>query len=150
MTENQLASIERRFGCKLPRGYRQLLVSIPGELLALLKWEDNEYKCEEQTCLYRTQRNLVAMNTLVRDSETDEFEFDPNNRDRPWPDRYFVIGGDVGGNFYCVNTQLNRDRVYFWNHGDTRFVRVCDGVPRFIKHLFREFAEVAVGSLNRA
>lgn len=121
---------------------------MPGELLALLKWEDADNQCDEQTCLYRTQRLLVEMNSLVRQSRSDKFEFDPNDRGRPWPDRYFVIGGDVGGNFYCINTQLDNDRIYFWHQGDTRFARVCDGAPRFVKHLFREFAEVAVMGLE--
>ena len=143
MNEKQIASIEKKFACKLPKGYREMLLAPPSFLVALLKLEEKD--CPGQTPFFTNARMISGVNDWVRNpTDDDYFEFDPNDDSVAWPERYFIIGSTVGGDFYCLAPKTGRSRVYYWTQGDTGFTKFADGMRSFVKKLFRNYyAEVA-------
>jgi len=142
MNEKQISSIEKKCGVQLPTGFRQMLLEPPPLLAALLKFDAKENP--GQTPLFTKPDMIIAVNQAMRDPEhEDYFGFDPNDAGKPWPDRYFIIGSDVGGNFYCIAPSTGKSRVYFWYQGDTAFSRFADNMEGFVKRIFRMYGEVA-------
>ncbi len=142
MNEKQIASIEKKCGVQLPAGYRQMLLSPPPLLAALLKHDEKENP--GQTPLFTHPGMIVECNQMVRDPDGEEYyEFDPNDPDKLWPDRYFIIGSDVGGNYYCIAPSTGKSRTYFLYQGDTSFTRFADDMHGFVKRIFRMYGEVA-------
>lgn len=142
MNEKQVQSIEKRFSISLPHGYRRMLLRPPSHLAVLLKHDEKENP--GQTPFFMDQRLIVGINLMMRDpDDPDYFGFDPNDESKPWPDRYFIIGSDVGGNFYCLAPKTKKSRVYFWYQGDTAFSRFADDMSAFVKRVFRDYGEVA-------
>ncbi len=142
MNEKQIKSIEREFSITLPNGYRSMLSSTPPLLLAWLKYEEKENP--GQSPFFVNHKMIIGINQMMRDPEDEEyFEFDPNDATKPWPERYFIIGSDVGGNFYCIAPKTKTSRVYFWNQGDTSFPKYADNMASFVKRLFKDYGEIA-------
>lgn len=142
MNEKQIRSIEQQFSITLPHGYRQMLLKPPESLAVLLKHDEKENP--GQTPLFLNHQLIVGINQMMRDpNDPDYFGFDPNDETKLWPNRYFIIGSDVGGNFYCIAPITKTSRVYFWYQGDTAFSRFSDSMPGFVKRVFRIYGEVA-------
>lgn len=142
MNESQINSIEKAFQVTLPSGYRQLLKEPPRLLQAWLKAEEKENP--GQSPVFLDAKMIIGINQMMRDpDDPDYFGFDPNDPDKPWPQRYLIIGSDVGGNFYCIAPQSDRSRVYFWYQGDTAFAKFAEDMPRFVKRLFKNYGEIA-------
>ncbi|MDB2526481.1 SMI1/KNR4 family protein [Mariniblastus sp.] len=142
MNEKQIQSIEKKFSITLPNGYRKMLASTPPLLLAWLNYEEKENP--GQSPFFVDHRMIAGVNQMMRDPDDEEyFAFDPNDDSKPWPQRYFIIGSDVGGNFYCIAPASNKSRVYFWNQGDTAFPKYADTMAGFVKRLFKDYGEVA-------
>lgn len=141
MNEKQIQSIEKAFSFTLPHGYRSMLKSPPKLFAALLACTERE--CPGQSECFWDHELLVAINCMMRDRNDPEyFPFDPNDEDRPWPDRYFIIGSDVGGNFYCIAPATGLSRVYFWHQGDIVFSRYAKDMASFVKRIFKDYGEV--------
>lgn len=142
MNEKKIKSIEKKFSVSLPSGYRQMLADPPGLFAALLK---HDAKANPgQTPFFTDERLIVGINNMMRDpNDPDYFGFDPNDAEKPWPDRYFIIGSDIGGNFYCIAPKTNRSRVYFWYQGDTAFSKFSDDMPGFLRRVFRNYGDIA-------
>ena len=145
MTKGQFDAMEKRFGIRLPNAYRNLVMSTPPELLALLKVSDETYD-ESQSQIYRDIGLIRSTNDWVRDADGD-FTFDENSSRRRWPKKYFVIGGDVGGNLYCVLPQSTKVRVFHWQHDDTEFEPCGDSIEEFVKYLFDLYCRLALMDL---
>jgi hypothetical protein len=142
MNEKQIKSIEKEFALALPKGYRQMLKSTPPLLLAWLQYEEKANP--GQSPFYVDHKFIVSSNRSVRDPDDPEYcQFDPNDDSKPWPDRYFIIGSDVGGNYYCIAPKTKKSRVYFWYQGDTAFPKYADDMAGFVKRLFKDYGEVA-------
>lgn len=142
MNEKQVSEIERAFSISLPVGYRQLLLNPPGYLSAVIEFDEQENP--GQTPMFLDPDLIIGVNEMMRDPEDPEyFPFDPNDDSKPWPDRYFIIGSDVGGNFYCISPGSENSRVYFWYQGDTAFSRFADDMPHFVNRVFKLYGEIA-------
>ncbi len=142
MNEKQVQSLEKQFAITFPHGYRQMLLAPPPYLAALLKYDEKDNP--GQTPFFMDHRLIAGINQMMRDPDDPEyFGFDPNDDSKLWPDRYFIIGSDVGGNFYCIAPKTNKSRVYFWYQGDTAFSRFADDMAGFVKRVFRTYGEVA-------
>ena len=142
MNERQIKSIEKEFSITFPNGFRSILASPPPLLQAWLQYEEKENP--GQSPLFLNRDLIIGINQMMRDpDDPDFFQFDPNDDSKPWPDRYFIIGSDVGGNFYCIAPKTKKSRVYFWYQGDTAFPRYANDMAGFVKRLFKDYGEVA-------
>lgn len=142
MNEKQIQSLEKQFATPFPLGYRQLLLQPPPLLEAVLKHDAKQNP--GQTPVFLNAGMIRAVNEMMRDPEDEDFlEFDPNDPDRPWPNRYMIIGSDVGGNFYCIAPGTGKSRVYFCYQGGTSFSRYADDMTHFVKRVFQSYGVIA-------
>ncbi len=142
MTNKDVRAIEKKFGIKLPGTYCQLITNLPPYLEALLL-RDAKDGCESQIPFFLDRGMVEWTNGLVRGDEDDVyFEFDPNDDERPWPDDYFVIGSDVGGNYYCLKPATKTDRVYFWEQGCTSFMKYSQNIAGMVKKQFKLYSDL--------
>lgn len=139
MTEAELQEIEKQFSAVLHTDYRKLVLDTPVKLIALLEAVAEE-NTEAETMLFRTVEYLAGTNEWVRDPD-DNFEFNPNDDTVPWPKDWFVIGGDVGGNLYCVKTDsdMPSPSVYFWYQGTTELEIVSEDIAGFVRAIFETY-----------
>ena len=138
MTDEDLTRIEQTFGVQLPHGYRQLLKSPPNLLVALMDAFAKE-ETELETPIYLNADVIIAANEEVRDPE---MVFGPN--DDLWDGELFVIGGDCGGNRYCIKPNSGSSTVYEWDHtGDCELDVYGETIPRYVERWFAELGEVA-------
>lgn len=141
MKLKDISAIEKTFGISLPSGYQALLLEMPKELQSLLS-------CEEEDTdkpVFEDRKSIVETNKLVRDPA---FEFDAGNPKRCWPEKYFVIGGDIGGNLYCINRKLKRTAVYFWQHDSAEFQKCSKTLTEFVFQIFVYYGQFAVSDQN--
>ena len=148
LTEKKIQSLEKRFAIKLPSPYRELLKSPPSYLVALLEQDVKDDGCKSQITPYLDAKMIEGTNLMARDPDDPDFEFDPNDSERPWPQRYFIIGSDVGGNFFCITPDSGNDRVYLWEQGCTHFTKYSDDMKGFVKRLFRLYGELALMDMD--
>lgn len=147
MTEEQLQNLEKKFGVTLPRPYRSLLSNPPRLLMLLLEWDDSDNH-ESQTPLFRSPALVAGINEECRDLPSEDFVYDYNDPNRPWPNEYFIIGGTAGGDHYCVKSESSNAEIFFWRQGDAEFEKCCDSIHDFVKHIFSHYAEVATWDLK--
>lgn len=140
MTEKQLKAIEKKLAVKLPKSYRNLLLKPPRQLLALLEWDDNDNE-EGQTPLFRTSKLISQLNQECHTPDSEYFEF-------ALPDEYFIIGGDCGGNYYCIKPKAKKTEVFFWHHDSCEFEKCSGSIREFVKYIFDFYAEVASWDLD--
>lgn len=141
MNEKQVASIEKAFSISLPRGYRELLKDTPPLFQAWIQCEEKLNPC--QSPFFMDHRMVIDVNRMMRDPDhPNHFEFDPNDISKPWPQKYFIIGSDVGGNYFCIVPATKTSKVYFWEQGQTGFCKYADNIGGFVKRLFRDYGEV--------
>ena len=142
MNEKQIKTIEKKFSIELPTGYRQMLINPPSYFAVLLKHDEKDNP--GQTPFFTDHDLIIGINQMMRDPDDPEFfGFDPNDETKPWPERYFIIGSDIGGNFYCIAPKTGKSKVYFWYQGDTAFSKFSDDMAGFVKRVFKTYGEIA-------
>lgn len=148
MNKRQLASIEKESGITLPKSYRGLLLNPPKLLMMLLRWEDEDND-ESQTPLFRSPKLISGINEWARDPDDEDFVFDANNPRRTWPNKYFIIGGTCGGDYFCIKPSAKKKtEVFFWHHDSADFEKCADSIADYVKHMFAFYAEVATWDLS--
>jgi hypothetical protein len=92
--------------------------------------------CEEEPSarsVYNDLKTLVSENRLMRNrGPTNGFD---------WPDKYVIIGGDLGGNYYCLNVHGASSAVYYWFHETGEFSLYARSLASFILKVFQDYAE---------
>ncbi len=92
--------------------------------------------CEEDLTarsIYQDVKTLVAENRFMRNRRpTNGFD---------WPDKYFIIGGDLGGNYYCLNVDASTSAIYYWFHETGEFSLYARSLASFILKVFHDYAE---------
>jgi hypothetical protein len=143
LNERDVASIEKKFGVTLPAAYRRLLIDPPDLLEALVKQCAKEWP--GQCLFFLTKGEIVELNEIVRDPDEPYFQhYEEGGEDRPWNERYFVIGQDVGGNLFCIAPESGTCRVYHQLNGDfCRYTKFANDAAHFVKRLFKLFGEIA-------
>ena len=89
LTQDELAHIESEFSIRLPHRYQQFLLTC-------------EFP-EEGSDILLTAAELIEANQDIRSNEE-------------WNERYFLIGGDGCGNFFCVDVTGGSEAVWIWEH----------------------------------
>ncbi|MEM1070983.1 MAG: SMI1/KNR4 family protein [Planctomycetota bacterium] len=142
MTENEVVEIESAFGCKLPHAYRHLLLEPPEMLVALM----NAYALENsdlEVPFFVKAEAIAASNQEVRDPENG-IVYDEEDESAMWPSEYFVIGGDCGGNMYCIQPASGVSTVFEWDHsGGDNFEKCADTMKEYVKLWFKELGVIA-------
>ena len=142
MNESDVSQLENTFGVRFPKGYRQLLLTPPNLLVALMKAFAEEQD-DLSVPMVLNFDAIQALNEEARDSENG-LVFDEENEDVPWPNEYFIIGADCGGNRYCIKPTSERSTVYEWDHsGGDNFEQVADSMTEYVEHWFKEIGEIA-------
>jgi hypothetical protein len=121
--------LEHEFKIRLHADYRKLHDSFPVPLMKLMS-------CEEEPSarsVYNDLKTLVSENRLMRNrGPTNGFD---------WPDKYVIIGGDLGGNYYCLNVHGASSAVYYWFHETGEFSLYARSLASFILKVFQDYAE---------
>lgn len=142
MNETQLKRIEKQLSVTLPDCYRKFLKSPPSILAAALRQEEKE--TPGQTPLFLDLDAIIDANRMMRDPKHPEFfGFGPTDDPEPWPEQFFIIGSDVGGNFYCIKPASGTTAVYFWYQGDTVLKRCAKDLAAFIQQIFKSYGKFA-------
>ncbi len=141
MTEEDIVRIEQTFAIRLPHGYRQLLKSPPRLLVALMKEFAKEHS-DFEVPVYLKADLIIGQNQLVRDPE-EGFVAGPQQSDI-WDDELLIIGGDCGGNFYCIKANSGSSTVYEWDHSGACELEVYgESIPTYVERWFTELGELA-------
>ncbi|MDG3008089.1 SMI1/KNR4 family protein [Paludisphaera mucosa] len=133
MTEAELSEIEERLGVDLPADYRRLLLGYPPDLESAktdLGWKQ-ESPSERQ--LVNDADRLVELNEDVRRPGTPW-----TDDDGPWPGRYFVIGDDECGNYWCIDLGGSGSEVWFYDHDLGGFEQHFGSLEEFAGELLRD------------
>ncbi len=142
MNSNQIKQIEKKLSVSLPETYRNFLKSPPSILAAALRQEEKENP--GQTMLFLDAEHIIDSNQLMRDPDHPGFfGFGPTDDPVPWPDEYFIIGSDVGGNYYCIKPATGKTAVYFWYQGDTILKRYAKDLSAYIRKIFQLYGDFA-------
>jgi SMI1-KNR4 cell-wall len=111
MTDTELTALSEQQGVYLPDYYRSFMLDYPENLVGKKKnlgWK-KESPSERQ--LVNDRKRLITLNSYVRLPGAPW-----TSDDGPWPDRYFVIGDDECGNYWCIDCSSKTEGVWFYNH----------------------------------
>src|SRR5437016_6227956 len=110
MTQSDVARIEAELGINLPVHYREFILGYP-QSLREAKFAYNQepasasFLFDDPQLVIDLNRGMREPGLLVLDSET-----------APWPDEYLIIGGDGGGNYWCIKLGVRSKGVWFFEH----------------------------------
>jgi hypothetical protein len=133
MTDAELAEIEERLSVALPGAYRAFLLPYPAELIAAKKdfgWK-KESPSDKQ--LVNDAAQLIELNEDVREPGTPW-----TAEDGPWPTRYFVVGDDLCGNYWCIDLDGPGADVWFYDHDLGDFEPQFSSLDEFAAELLRD------------
>ncbi len=136
MTETEVATVETELAVGLPSHYRKFLLNYPQSLLENkldLGWV-KEPPADRQ--FYNNPTRLIALNRDVRTPGTPWV----GEAGDPWPDKYFVIGDDQCGNYWCVDLLVTDPGVWFYDHEIGAFERRHGSLSEFTDSLLAEIA----------
>ena len=128
MNQSDVSRIESSLGLALPDAYCQLLLDFPTDLAAAFP----SNRSEDERRLFNTPDPIISTNTLVR---RPDHLIDPDDPDSRWPDRYLIVGMDIGCNFYCINRNAKNSAVFFWFHEDGDFEKHTTNIRKFASEL---------------
>ena len=126
LTAEQLARLEERFSLRLPDDYRQFMQSYPHRLTTEDMGGGDTVATRQIVVSYD---ELVDLNVRVRNPDYWFFG------EHPWPNHYFVIGGDVYGNSYFLDTSGEYPGVRFQDSDDWDVGHMADSLAGFAKLL---------------
>ncbi len=132
MTETQIKQIEKTFNCRLPAIYKRLLTVMPKPLKHLMSLERPGHRA-----IFTDKDLIIKTNKSLRNAES-----------LSWPEKYFIIGGDCGGNLLCLNLVSKRSCVYFWWHETDEFFLHAKDIPAFIRRIYRMEADGVIDWLE--
>jgi SMI1 / KNR4 family (SUKH-1) len=115
MTETDLKLIESKLGVVLPAEYRDFMLTYPQSLREAKLVGDEEsasdsFLFNDLTMVIEHNKEMRKPGLLVTKSETS-----------PWPDHYFIIGADCGGNCWCIKLGSESRGVWFFDHEEGVF-----------------------------
>lgn len=138
MNSKDIAKIESCFDVSLDNDYKRLLIGFPETLKKLVSVEE----CQEFRPIYPDAKTIIKVNKEVRDPAR------VNSHNPEWPKKYLVIGGNCGGNFYCLDTKSKTGAVRFWFHEDGDFEKHAKSIQEFVVKTFTSCGEIAADELN--
>ncbi|VTR95742.1 : SMI1_KNR4 [Gemmata massiliana] len=107
MIESDITRIEQELSVRLPAPYRQFLLDEADNVARLKETSDRIIR------LYTTAEKIIAENVDLRADP----DLQPTNGDQdPWPLKYLIIGGDGGGDYWCVDLSSTEDIVWQFDH----------------------------------
>lgn len=104
LTNEELSNLESELLVRLPEAYRNLLQNYPRRLTEV-NTDGDETIAELQLII--SQEQLLELNTSIRNPDYWFFG------EHPWPNHFFVIGGDGYGNRYFLDTSGEYPGVRF-------------------------------------
>tara|TARA_R110002167_G_scaffold181621_1_gene382022 strand:- start:27 stop:434 length:408 start_codon:yes stop_codon:yes gene_type:complete len=128
MNQSDVSRIESSLGVGLPESYRDLLLDFPANLAAVFPSDCSP----DERRLFNTPDPSISTNSLVRCPDHLIDSGDPDSR---WPDRYLIVGMDIGCNFYCINRNAKHSAVFFWFHEDGDFEKHTANLSKFASEL---------------
>jgi len=123
MNQKEIVRIERSLGFALPDSYSAFLLDFPQRLVDA--YPDDHSPRERE--LFNTSEPIISTNTLVRE---------PNSK---WPDKFLIVGMDIGTNFRCIDRQLSKSPVYLWFHEDGEFEKIATSLAKYVDKLIENY-----------
>ncbi len=105
MTEQDVARIESAVGVTLPPHYRRFLLEHAKALGAARKKLDRPVLYATATDIIRINKGLHGNPRMIEVNEDAD----------PWPLKYFVVGTNGGGDYWCVDLTDPREAIWFYD-----------------------------------
>jgi hypothetical protein len=131
-----LPALEREFKIALPEAYRQILENYPADLSAAQYSDNPKMGGPSNFELHSDLQRIGELNLELRKLWPDS-----DFADTPFPDSYFLIGEDGGGNYFAVDTAKSKESpVYEFDHEESVWNRRAKSLREFADQLIK-FAE---------
>jgi hypothetical protein len=138
-----LSSLESEFKIALPPEYRRFMESYPTELAGALYSNNPKMGGPCNFELQIDLQRVVDLNHEIRDLWPES-----DYADTPFPESYFLIGDDGGGNVFAIDTAKSADCVVFefdhevgnWNTRANSIQEFAEQLLGYAKQL-RELSE---------
>jgi hypothetical protein len=128
VSASEIASFEELLGGKLPEDYRQFLLQIGGIFV--------------DACVRPIEEDLYddyfVPDVLYggRDDVNNDLWSARTNYTDVIPDHLTPIGGDPGGDPFCIGIEgLDRGKVFFYDRGQGKFTLVANSFGEFLSRL---------------
>jgi hypothetical protein len=134
MTEEDVRAIESRLGVTLPQEYSTFLLAYPQTLLDTtldLGWK-HEPPSERQ--FRNSPAAIIEYNEDARRDDGTPWTTD----DGPWPHRWFIIGDDQCGNYWCVDLREEERGVWFYDHDTGEFTAQAPSLHAYAEWVLEE------------
>jgi hypothetical protein len=115
LTLTALQSLEATLGIKLPEFYTKFMQNYPSTLRDTTLYIGGSPQTPAQWEFASLVEKLLELNIFFRESEIEWTEAGP------WP-TLFVIGEDIGGDYFAISLADNTSEVFCFEHEDGRFV----------------------------
>ena len=133
MNEQEVSELEGQYG-KLPEDYKMMIQEFPESLRSFYAHED-----------FNFNKGIFDDVAVIKEVNDEVRKF----KNTPWPPNYFVIGGDCGGNYYCIDLKKpKKTTVYFWCHEDDEFEKSAKDLASHIRDQFKQQAELTIDELG--
>ncbi|TBW47475.1 hypothetical protein EZI54_22720 [Marinobacter halodurans] len=123
MTNDEIRSIERSTGIKLPESYREILLNYPKELAGTEA---------EDFGLLNDPEAIAEENIEVRKN---------GYFGEKWPERYFIIGQNGCGDYYVINHEKSEFSVGFACHERMACDPYAANLAEFVEKYLAEILE---------
>ena len=120
MKREDVDRIESELNIKVPNAYRDLVTNYPEEF----------YEWGADYDLSDSPDRVVEINREVR---TEPFY------GLKWPDRYFAIGENGCGDYYCLDLQGDFTGVIFFDHEVGQFIRKFSSLDEWWRNQLQEY-----------
>ena len=125
LSDEELSSLESEFLVRLPESYRNFLQNYPRRLTEVSA--EDEAIAELQ--LVNSYEQLLELNTSIRNPDYWFFG------EHPWPNHFFVIGGDGYGNHYFLDTSGEYPGVRFQDSNNWAVGHAASSLESFVERL---------------
>jgi hypothetical protein len=130
VTAAELDAIENALGWPLPRHYRRFMLAYP---TSLVEAKPRDWEPITAWEFANTPQRIIEWNRYVRRQPEGTFV------EGPWPDNYFIIGAEEGGNYYVIDRYAVEEAVFLWLHDTGEFSAEAESVPQFVDWLIDYF-----------
>jgi SMI1-KNR4 cell-wall len=141
MTADQLRDVEHELNLTLPKFYAAFMLEYPQDLNDTVIQIGDSPQIPADWEFIGSSERLIEVNRFVREPEVEWLE-----DGGPWPDDQFVIGEDIGGDYFSVNLSGTSEAVLMFDH-ETGGFEPC--AASLSAHAQRVIAEYSRYNANR-
>jgi hypothetical protein len=136
VTEDELRHLEQRFGITLPDPYKAFMLEFPTVLLETRILVGDQPQTPAQWEFLGSVERLLEVNRFVREEPDIEWLEDGG----AWPEDKFVIGEDIGGDYFALDLCAD-GAVLRFDHENGTLEPLEPTLQAYTTRVLREYAE---------